>query len=302
MIFCTDQGQIESVNAIANKDNIDNDIFVFDDITDVTLPNDPVKLVVTIFVLCTSGWGKISINLNEYLIEPGNMLTILPDHIVKGYTISEDFHGLFIGVTPHAVEDLVPDIHTVLPFIMNFRTSPLIVLDRPSIDKLTNFHKFLWEQIRNANGFYSKQVIKHLLQAALYETLNIYRGQKTIKNIHNSRNEEIFFNFFTLVEHSFKVNRSVSFYADKLCISSKHLSAVVKAVSGKTAGVWIDDYVILAAKVLLRSSDRTIQEISLELNFANQSFFGKFFKHRTGMSPSEYRSSLHNTQVPEELL
>ena len=71
---------------------------------------------------------------------------------------------------------------------------------------------------------------------------------------------------------------------------SKIFSSVIKRVSGKTAGKWIDDYVILEAKTLLRYSPMSIQEVAFYLNFANASFFGKYFKHHTGMSPSEYKA------------
>ena len=81
----------------------------------------------------------------------------------------------------------------------------------------------------------------------------------------------------------------VNYYAKELFLTPKHLSSVVKEVSGKTAGEWIDVFVIFEAKSLLKSSQKNIQEISDELNFANQSFFGKYFKHYTGMSPKEYR-------------
>ncbi len=63
----------------------------------------------------------------------------------------------------------------------------------------------------------------------------------------------------------------------------------MKEISGRTAGDWIENYVIMEAKVLLKTTDMTIQEIAVYLNFANQSFFGKYFKHHTGSSPSNYR-------------
>ncbi len=87
----------------------------------------------------------------------------------------------------------------------------------------------------------------------------------------------------------------MAFYAGKLFVTPKHLSAVLKEVSDKTAGEWIDQRVILEAKVLLRSTGLNIQEISAMLNFANQSFFGKYFRHLTGMSPRDYRSKLSET-------
>ena len=86
------------------------------------------------------------------------------------------------------------------------------------------------------------------------------------------------------------MNRSIAYYAKLLCISPKHLSATIKIMSGQTASEWIDNYVIIAAKAMLRSSSKTIQQISNDLNFSNQSFFGKFFKKYVGVSPTEYRT------------
>lgn len=106
---------------------------------------------------------------------------------------------------------------------------------------------------------------------------------------YRSRKEHIFERFYESLIESYQAERSVRFYADRLCLTPKHLSGVVKEVSGKTVGEWIDDFVILEAKALLNSSSLSIQEISDRLNFANQSFFGKYFKHYTGLSPKEYR-------------
>ena len=74
-----------------------------------------------------------------------------------------------------------------------------------------------------------------------------------------------------------------------MCITPKYLSSIVKDVSGKNAGEWITEYVILEAKVLLKSSKMDVQGIAYKLNFPNQSFFGKYFKQKTGMTPGQYR-------------
>ena len=95
----------------------------------------------------------------------------------------------------------------------------------------------------------------------------------------------------TEVADNYKKERSVSFYANKLCLTPKHLSGVVKEVSGKTAGEWIDRLVILEARAMLKTTEMSIQQIAEHLNFANQSFFGKYFKHYVGISPKEYRRS-----------
>lgn len=95
--------------------------------------------------------------------------------------------------------------------------------------------------------------------------------------------------FSKKVQLFYRKERKVLYYADKLHLSASYLSTVIKRVSGKTAAEWIDDYVILEAKALLKSTKLTIQQISDELNFSSQSFFGKYFKRITGLSPKEYR-------------
>ena len=104
-----------------------------------------------------------------------------------------------------------------------------------------------------------------------------------------TKRDDLFEAFYNLLLAHYKESREVGFYADKLCLTPKYLSAVIKDLTGKSAFEWINDYVTLEAKALLKSTNMTIQQISDELNFANQSFFGKYFKRLTGVSPKEYR-------------
>ncbi len=97
--------------------------------------------------------------------------------------------------------------------------------------------------------------------------------------------------FMRLVHEHHTRERSVAFYAGKLFISPKYLSLIIKESTGKSATDVIDSYVVLEAKNLLRFSGKNIQQVAYELNFPNQSSFGKYFKHLTGMSPSEYQRS-----------
>ena len=84
---------------------------------------------------------------------------------------------------------------------------------------------------------------------------------------------------------------SISVRSDKLFISPKYLSLLVKEATGRSAANWIDEYVIMEAKNMLRFSGRNIQQVTYDLNFPNQSSFGKYFKHLTGMSPTQYQRS-----------
>ena len=132
------------------------------------------------------------------------------------------------------------------------------------------------------------------LEVARYLTLAFFYGagvyfHNLADNRKRSHHEIIVEKFLHLVEIHYKEQRGLEFYADKLCITSKHLSKVVKETSGKTANIMIDEHVTLEAKALLKSTNMTIEQVSDELNFPSQSFFGKYFKRVTGMSPSEYK-------------
>jgi AraC-like DNA-binding protein len=94
-----------------------------------------------------------------------------------------------------------------------------------------------------------------------------------------------------LVHIYYSKERAVKFYADKLFISPKYLSLLVKEATGRSAANFIDEFVVLEAKNMLRFSGKNIQQIAYALNFSNQSSFGKYFKHLTGMSPTEYQKS-----------
>lgn len=109
------------------------------------------------------------------------------------------------------------------------------------------------------------------------------------KDNKRERKDELFTRFVQLIIKNYRRNRKLDFYADKLFISPKYLSDVIKKISGRTAHDWIDRYILLEAKILLRSSHKTIQQIADELNFPNNSFFSKYFKKHCGMTPKEYR-------------
>ena len=110
------------------------------------------------------------------------------------------------------------------------------------------------------------------------------------KGIRN-RKETIYHQFIQCLLKNYREERIISFYADKLCISAKYLSVAIKEVRGKSALDLINEAVILDAKAQLKNSDLTILQISDTLNFTNPSFFAKYFKKHTGMTPKEYRIS-----------
>ena len=152
---------------------------------------------------------------------------------------------------------------------------------------------FLLEDIILSNEEHKKAVLEGLVQS-LISKLNsiIHRFQNNIPDSQSKkRNEEIFESFIELLTRNEATERNLAYYADKIGITSNYLSKLVKEYTGRTAIEWIDEYVIFEAKTMIKHTQYTIQEIAYKLKFPSQSFFGKYFKRLTGMSPKQYKLS-----------
>ena len=115
--------------------------------------------------------------------------------------------------------------------------------------------------------------------------------ERCIKYLYLPHDKQIFIRFMELLSKYFTQERHVEFYASKMCITPKYLSTTVKQVSGKTPTAWITNRTIEEIKHRLLHTQDTIKEIAYSLHFPNLSFFGKFFKKETGMSPKQYRAN-----------
>ena len=270
-------------------DVVGNDIALFDTESVISLYNGPSKLE----VVCLEGSTRFNISLREFELIPGRMVIALPNQIIEHRQFSSNFRGIFFAVSKSLLESL-PKVGNVLSFFFFLKDYPCFDLNLHEQEMIKEYHAFIRKRLKNKDDRYRREVVMGLMQGFFFELCNIFNSyapdaSAVVKS--KSRKEYIFERFYESLVQSYQSERSVKFYADQLCLTPKHLSGVVKEVSGKTVGEWIDELVILEAKALLNSSSMNIQEIADRLNFANQSFFGKYFKHYTGMSPKEYRKS-----------
>ena len=138
---------------------------------------------------------------------------------------------------------------------------------------------------------YKEEIIRHLFSAYYYGLGYYVHSSQRQKSVMTGQ-QEVCEKFINLAAKHFKEHRDIGFYADKLCMTNKYLSSLLKQETGMTALEWIERYVVLYAKSCLSSTTMTVQEISDELDFPSQSVFGKYFKRVEGMSPKAYRQSL----------
>ena len=219
-----------------------------------------------LIIYCLGGKAKITVHEDVHWIQPEELIILLPGQFVSFSEPSEDF---FFYMRTHywypQTERDIPRIYNYLGMIK---------------DKVTS------------QDIYRRELIIHLLRYLYLELFNAYQKESTLMTARrDTRKEELANKFFGLIMKHFKENKDVAFYADKLCITSKYLTMVIKETSGKSAKDWIVEYIILEIKALLKNTSLNIQEIAIKTNFANQSSLGRFFRKHTGMSLSQYRMS-----------
>lgn len=156
-------------------------------------------------------------------------------------------------------------------------------LEKKNKIKFEQIFSLLRQSLDN-NSAHQSSIFRGYLYILIYE-LDLIKKISSDDSVQNP----LFRKFKELLYKEFINQRSVQYYADTLNVTRKYLSEVIKNNSGKTASEWIDDIVVLEAKVLLQNKDLTISQISDTLNFPNQSGFGRFFKKCEGISPLEYR-------------
>lgn len=266
-------------------------ISVFRSLSDIPSVSFPSRLDRMLLAVCKHGEISAVIDVAPRRMGPGSIMVLRPGHIISQCKQSADFEGFFIVVQEEKINDILPSLHYVIPYSLHYNANPIIEITPEELETQTLIYAMMQRLIKSTDRLFNNMALSSLCEVLFYNTLGIY-ASRVNDTKHHSRREELLAQFIDLIETHFKTERAVNFYAEKLFVTPKHLSAVLKEISGKTAGEWIDHRVILEAKLLLRTTGMNIQEISLALNFSNQSFFGKYFKHLTGLSPRDYRNSI----------
>ena len=269
--------------------SIGNDFMLFDNAHILPAFKYPFKVDVTAAMICLRGSTKGFFNMKPTATQAPCFNVLLANQILQYEEISDDFEGLFIVLSKKFTDDLFTNAYDRMSLFLSVKSRSYFPLSNEELELMKTyygmFHKIV-SQKENPNRL---EIVKHLTLAFFYLTgSQMHRPPEKEKK---SKQEVLLEDFLDFVQKHYKEERSVEFYADKLCLTPKYLSTVIRQTSGKTAGEWIDEYVVLEAKALLKSTKMTIQQISEELNFPSQSFFGKYFKRLAGVSPKEYKGS-----------
>lgn len=251
--------------------------------------NAPVRILGLTIALCVSGEGEVGIGMKKYTFKKNSLMMLSPNQYVQSFRSEGDVKVKVIGCNLEIVENIMPKLSGLLPVLIHNPMEAVIRVSDMESEMIQEYMSMIQSKLMMPKTPFKRAKVTSLLQSMLSEILEFHYTETDGTERPGSRKEEILSKFIIEVLQHFRAERSVSFYADRLCMTPKHLSAVCKEITSRTASELIDHYVIMEAKIMLSESDLTIQEIAMKLNFANQSFFGKYFKHLSGMSPSQFR-------------
>lgn len=282
--------------------SVDDDFFIADIQFDPSIqPEDkhalghPCRFDGYFAVYCIGGSVEVSVNLESYVLGENTVMFSVPGSIVKFSKHGQDpLRIVLFAASKNFMSGIHVDFYKLFDESMKILSYPYFKLDEQT-RSVCQKYVALAAEVLAMDTPVKRESISSLVTSMFY--LVSYRWTNTLENSRvqsdttSPRVKIIFQQFITLVKEHHCQERSMAFYADKLCLTPKYLSKLIKQASGRSAPEWIVDFVILEAKNFLKYSDCTIKEIVYKLNFPNQSVFYKFFKSHTGMTPSEYRRS-----------
>ncbi len=238
---------------------------------------------------CRKGWAHATIDLKDYEIVENTQVVLLPGTIIRINGCSSDFTASFFGFPKEMFMEACMRFEPI--FFRFIKEQPCYVLPQENTGAINGLIRATTAIYNDRENRFRNQIAKNHLQSFMldiYDKCYRYFGKHKIEG--GTRQDEIFKSFVSLVHEHCTSQREVSFYADKLCISTKYLTGICKAVTGDSAKKIIDDFAILEIKVLLQSTELTVQEIADRLSFPDQSYLGRYFKRHEGISPKEYQN------------
>lgn len=258
--------------------------------------NRLVKMNNGVLLFCYSGEAEITIDLKRHHIVPNTDMLLLPCSILSVTSASEDFRMHYLAYSDEmfkaAAFRLTPTfIHFLKENSCYTHTDPEALR---AINGLIEAGSAIYLDKENR---FRETIAQNLLQIFLLNTYDKVQRLFTREQLEGSnRKDELFKKFITLVHTYCTTQRDVAFYANQLCISTRYLSAITQQMGSASAKEIIDELLMLELKVALQSTDLSLKEIAEKYRFPDQSFFGRFFKKHSGMSPKAFRAKKGRSQ------
>lgn len=294
-----DLGGLRKIISSGDGDSLSDTFFMaerhYEESMEVFL-EEPCRFNCYLALFCIDGDFTIEINLKPVHVRKNSLVICIPGSICRVSAVDMErfgrLHVVIIAISKELMSTIRFDFNSLFNESVAAIDTPCITLDEENHEICKRYFDLASSLSRSDNPG-ARDALRYLASSIFYLLGSIWTSQikeAQQNNPHRSpRSHSVLDSFLKLVAEYHNSERKVAFYADKLCLTPKYLSKLVKNASGRSAPEWIDSFVILEAKNMLKYSDMPIKEIVYLLHFPNQSVFYKFFKMHTGLTPSEYR-------------
>ncbi len=273
------------------NDYMDRNIIFLNNVKDLSIVDDLPRKNMFVSIICYKGRLQLKINTIPHTVQTSQILSCHPNDALSDTMISPDFQGAILCLSSEIVLQLFGE-NDIWSYFSRFSASPIVHISKESLRMLKIYDEAFHTKIKTEQSVFKRETLSLIIKCLLYEimeNMNTYMPSLT-KGL--SQKDILFKHFIDLLSGSTVKPRSVSWYAERLCITPKYLSTVCKQVTNKTAFEWINEYVAVDICHLLKNTNKSIKEIVDILKFPNASFFGSYCRKRFGMSPMEYRKHL----------
>ncbi len=240
-------------------------------------------------VICRQGSFTFILNQKSFSAKDGDTLFLPKDSLFQVLYSSADVEVFIFIYQTDPIRDIIGNSVVSMNLYSHLATEPCYVWNTGEEEEVLKYLSLLDNTLNIEENTFNRYEQKLLLLALTYRLCSVYTRKLIAEKASVSHKHDIFIRLIQLIEQYYTKERGVDFYADKLCLSPKYLSALSKSICGYTVQELVFKSIIRKSISLLKNTQKNVQEISDFFNFPNASYFGTFFKKQTGMSPQQYR-------------
>lgn len=276
------------INFWGTELSIDEHLYVCLEGSQLPFEKYPARISSCFVGIVIQGDIRLEIDCVSYILKEGMILSVFPMEIVELIETSNDLRVMYFTCSAELLNKVL--FHFPAEFEMFLKEYPTYTASEKIFNRDKNYIELIKERFEDYGNICRNEILLSHIRCFFLEIYNNLHHELLENPVKNPRRKEIMKKFMRLVFENFKYHRDVAFYADKLNITPKYLSMISMETNGKPAKRIIDDYIVTEIKLMLKISTKSIQEITVELNFPDQSFTSKYFKKHTGFSPKQYRN------------
>lgn len=290
---------IERIVSLYNVPHLDNDVILVDSLKKLPELTEARRMSLCLFIgLCTDGVASISVNDKKRIASRNNIMIITDESVVGSINFSDDFEGFGFFISYKLLQEILKDVQNMSDLVLLTHNHPVFEVNKAERDMIIHYFQEIMERVKIMTHRYRLEVVRLMLLTMIYDLASAFDRivTDTGKGDKQSRAERIFVQFLQLVEHHYREQRQVQWYAARMDMSPKYLCEIISSVSRRSPNEWIDKFVTTEIRNQLRHTTKRISEIAKDMNFPTQSFLGKYFKENVGVSPSDYRNGIEGIE------